>query len=468
VSAFGGIVASEPAARRAAAREIVKIFTEVVIAPEADEDAIAVFAPQEPAPAADRRPARPAGAGRDLQVGGRRLPGPGARRRPLTAADLKIVTRKARADRGRGARHAVRLHRRQARQVQRHRLRQGRPDRRHRRRPDEPPRLGAHRRLRAAEAAEAAGLPQSLAKGSACASDAFFPFADGLIQAVEAGATAVIQPGGSIRDAEVIAAADEAGIAMAFTGVRCSATWSRHVRRRRQAPPGTTARRSSCPRRPSPCAPACRSSSRASWRAGAGRPLSAIRAARQAAGAPLFVLHDGPPYANGAIHIGHALNKILKDFVVRSRFALGYDVDYVPGWDCHGLPIEWKIEEEFRAKGRRKDEVSKAEFRARCREYAAGWIEEQSRSSSAWACWATGPTATPPWTSPARRRSSPSSTSSCLPPALPRLQAGDVEPGRAHRPGRRRGRVPRPRLADVWVKFPVRRGLRRADGAARW
>ena len=103
------------------------------------------------------------------------------------------------------------------------------------------------------------------------------------------------------------------------------------------------------------------------------------RAARQAANAPLFVLHDGPPYANGAIHIGHALDKILKDFVVRSRFALGYDVDYVPGWDCHGLPIEWKIEEEFRAKGRRKDEVSKGEFRARCREYAAGWIEEQGR-----------------------------------------------------------------------------------------
>ncbi len=104
-----------------------------------------------------------------------------------------------------------------------------------------------------------------------------------------------------------------------------------------------------------------------------------VRAERQAAGAPLFVLHDGPPYANGAIHIGHALDKLLKDFVVRSRFALGFDVDYVPGWDCHGLPIEWKIEEEFRSKGRRKDEVSKAEFRARCRSYAAGWIEAQSK-----------------------------------------------------------------------------------------
>ena len=102
-----------------------------------------------------------------------------------------------------------------------------------------------------------------------------------------------------------------------------------------------------------------------------------IRAARQAVGAELFVLHDGPPYANGAIHIGHALNKLLKDFVVRSQFALGQDVDYVPGWDCHGLPIEWKIEEEFRSHGRRKDEVSKAEFRARCREYADEWIGVQ-------------------------------------------------------------------------------------------
>ena len=102
-----------------------------------------------------------------------------------------------------------------------------------------------------------------------------------------------------------------------------------------------------------------------------------LRAQRQAEGAPLYVLHDGPPYANGDIHIGHALNKTLKDFVVRSRFLLGYDVDYVPGWDCHGLPIEWKIEEKFRSQGKRKDEVSKSAFRAACREYAAGWIDVQ-------------------------------------------------------------------------------------------
>jgi len=108
-----------------------------------------------------------------------------------------------------------------------------------------------------------------------------------------------------------------------------------------------------------------------------GDLYSDLRRRRQAEGAPLYVLHDGPPYANGDIHIGHALNKTLKDFVVRSRFLLGYDVDYVPGWDCHGLPIEWKIEERFRAQGKRKDEVSKAAFRAACREYAAGWIDVQ-------------------------------------------------------------------------------------------
>jgi isoleucyl-tRNA synthetase len=112
------------------------------------------------------------------------------------------------------------------------------------------------------------------------------------------------------------------------------------------------------------------------WAEGEGL-YAEIRKDRQAKNAPLYVLHDGPPYANGAIHIGHALQKTLKDFVVRSRFALGYDVDYVPGWDCHGLPIEWKVEEAFRAKGRTKDQVSKAEFRAACRDYALHWIDVQ-------------------------------------------------------------------------------------------
>src|ERR1700732_1213742 len=70
-----------------------------------------------------------------------------------------------------------------------------------------------------------------------------------------------------------------------------------------------------------------------------------------------FILHDGPPYANGHLHIGHALNKILKDVVNRSRQMSGYDANYIPGWDCHGLPIEWKIEEEYRARKKEKDQV---------------------------------------------------------------------------------------------------------------
>ena len=90
-----------------------------------------------------------------------------------------------------------------------------------------------------------------------------------------------------------------------------------------------------------------------------------------------FVLHDGPPYANGHLHIGHALNKIMKDMVVRSAQMLGFDSRYVPGWDCHGLPIEWKIEEQYRAKGKNKDEVPVNELRAECRRFAEGWIEIQ-------------------------------------------------------------------------------------------
>jgi len=90
-----------------------------------------------------------------------------------------------------------------------------------------------------------------------------------------------------------------------------------------------------------------------------------------------FVLHDGPPYANGNIHIGTALNKILKDVVTRSQQMLGYDSNYVPGWDCHGLPIEWKIEEEYRAKGKNKDAVPINEFRAECRAFAEHWLGVQ-------------------------------------------------------------------------------------------
>ncbi|MCM8729402.1 isoleucine--tRNA ligase [Hephaestia sp. GCM10023244] len=90
-----------------------------------------------------------------------------------------------------------------------------------------------------------------------------------------------------------------------------------------------------------------------------------------------FILHDGPPYANGDIHMGHAMNKVLKDIIVRSRSLMGRDAPYVPGWDCHGLPIEWKVEEAYRAKKLNKDEVPVAQFRAECRAYAEKWVAVQ-------------------------------------------------------------------------------------------
>ena len=96
-----------------------------------------------------------------------------------------------------------------------------------------------------------------------------------------------------------------------------------------------------------------------------------------AKGRKKYVLHDGPPYANGNLHIGHALNKILKDVINRAQQMLGRDAVYVPGWDCHGLPIEWKIEEEYRAKKKSKDEVPILEFRKECRDFAAHWIAVQ-------------------------------------------------------------------------------------------
>ena len=101
----------------------------------------------------------------------------------------------------------------------------------------------------------------------------------------------------------------------------------------------------------------------------------ALRHARN--GREKFILHDGPPYANGDMHIGHALNHILKDMVVRTQSLLGKDAPYVPGWDCHGLPIEWKVEEEYRKKKRNKDEVPVEEFRAECRAYAQNWVNRQ-------------------------------------------------------------------------------------------
>ncbi|WP_417601195.1 isoleucine--tRNA ligase [Pararhodobacter oceanensis] len=102
-----------------------------------------------------------------------------------------------------------------------------------------------------------------------------------------------------------------------------------------------------------------------------------LRDKAKAGGRTPFTLHDGPPYANGHLHIGHALNKVLKDMVVRSHQMMGHDARYVPGWDCHGLPIEWKIEEQYRAKGLDKDDVDIVAFRQECRKFAEGWIDVQ-------------------------------------------------------------------------------------------
>lgn len=94
----------------------------------------------------------------------------------------------------------------------------------------------------------------------------------------------------------------------------------------------------------------------------------------QFADKPMFLLHDGPPYANGMIHVGHALNKILKDIIIKSRHLLGFNSPYVPGWDCHGLPIEQKVEQKF---GKPGVKISEAEFRAQCRAFASSQVALQ-------------------------------------------------------------------------------------------
>jgi isoleucyl-tRNA synthetase len=115
-----------------------------------------------------------------------------------------------------------------------------------------------------------------------------------------------------------------------------------------------TVRRSSCPRPAPRCAATCRSASRLFWRA--GRRWTSIAGCSEASrGREKFVLDDGPPYANGEIHFGTALNKILKDVVNHSQQMLGEDASYVSGWDCHGLPIEWIIEEKYQATSQSKD-----------------------------------------------------------------------------------------------------------------
>src|SRR3990167_4030281 len=98
---------------------------------------------------------------------------------------------------------------------------------------------------------------------------------------------------------------------------------------------------------------------------------------KRAEGRDLFILHDGPPFANGDIHLGHALNKILKDVVNKSQYKLGKSTPFVPGWDCHGLPIEAKIEEKYREKGIQKDDIPLIQFRQECRSFASSWIDIQ-------------------------------------------------------------------------------------------
>ena len=134
------------------------------------------------------------------------------------------------------------------------------------------------------------------------------------------------------------------------------------------------------------------------------------RLREEARGRTKFVLHDGPPYANGNIHIGHALNKILKDVVTRSQQMLGHDSNYVPGWDCHGLPIEWKIEEEnYRSKNKPKpnlsDPAAMIAFRKECRAYAEHWLNVQREEFKRLGVEGDWRIPTRPWISPPRRRS---------------------------------------------------------------
>ncbi len=165
-----------------------------------------------------------------------------------------------------------------------------------------------------------------------------------------------------------------------------------------------------------------------------------VRAHRE--GREKFILHDGPPYANGDIHIGHALNHILKDMVVRTQTLLGKDAPYIPGWDCHGLPIEWKVEEQYRKKKLNKDEVPVKEFRAECRAYAQHWVDTQREQLKRLGIGGQ-------WDKPYLTMNYRGGRDDRLRalqvrgerPALSRRQAGDVVPGREDRAGRGRDRI---------------------------
>ncbi len=185
------------------------------------------------------------------------------------------------------------------------------------------------------------------------------------------------------------------------------------------------------------------------------------RLREKAKGREKFVLHDGPPYANGAIHIGHALNKTLKDLVTRSQQMLNKDSNYVPGWDCHGLPIEWKIEEEnYRSKGKAKPTCATASrsspSASECRAYADHWVNvqrEEFKRLGVVGDWEhpyttmtfDGGSADRARTDEIRRQRH----------ALSRLQARDVVGGGEDRARGSRGRIRGATSDTVWVAFPV-------------
>ena len=191
-----------------------------------------------------------------------------------------------------------------------------------------------------------------------------------------------------------------------------------------------------------------------------------VRAARR--GSPRFILHDGPPYANERIHLGTALNKVLKDFVVRSRTMAGFDAPYVPGWDCHGLPIELKVDRELGAK---KRDMSVADFRRACRAYAAKFVDIQRNDFRRLGVAGDWEPAVPhdelrvpgrdhPRAWPVRRAGH----------GLQGQEAGALVHPLPHRAGRGRGRIRGPRLAvdlrGVSARPCVGRRPRRARAGA--